>query len=144
LAPARAASICAQICDALHAAHAQGILHRDLKPANVMLPEGPAGSDRVKILDFGLAKSLREEEALVTQAGVVMGTPGYLAPELLAGGPPSVASDLYTVGVILVELLTGLSPWGPLATRETQLVQDRGLPQNLPLPEAMRPLLDRL
>src|SRR5947207_2878617 len=71
LSVARAAGICVQLCDALEAAHKLEILHRDLKPSNIMVLDDPPGRDRVKILDFGLAKSLAEEESQVTATGFV-------------------------------------------------------------------------
>ena len=140
LSVARSARICAQICEALEAAHALGILHRDLKPGNVMIQAG----DRVKILDFGLAKSLREEESKATAVGIVVGTPGYLAPELLSGADPTVTSDLYAIGVILAEMVTGRLVFGSQPTREIHALQQHGMPAGMQPPESVRPLLERL
>ena len=90
----------AQVAEALAVAHAKGIVHRDLKPANIMLTKSG-----VKVLDFGLAKS--ELDPALTQAGGVMGTPAYLAPERLEGKEADVRSDIYALGLILAEMATG-------------------------------------
>ncbi|MBX3636838.1 MAG: serine/threonine protein kinase [Rubrivivax sp.] len=93
-----------RIADALAHAHAQGVVHRDLKPANVLVDWA---GDQVKLVDFGLARALG---AAQTGTGLVLGTPSYLAPEQLAGAPPTPAGDLYALGVTLFELLAGRLP----------------------------------
>ncbi len=90
----------AQIAEALAVAHSQGIIHRDLKPGNIMLTKSG-----VKVLDFGLARSSADPS--VTAAGAVMGTPAYLAPERLEGKEADPRSDIYALGLILAEMLTG-------------------------------------
>jgi eukaryotic-like serine/threonine-protein kinase len=115
----RAASIGAQIADALCAAQTHGIVHRDLKPDNVILQELPDGSQLVKLLDFGIAKHARDSLApppmrstqQVTRIGVVVGTLGYMAPEQAVGKRADHRSDLYALGAILWECLVGRRLW---------------------------------
>ena len=114
---ARAAAIGMQIADALDAAHGHGIVHRDLKPDNVLLQYRDDGSELVKVLDFGVAKFAPESKVPlaarrdVTQVGMVVGTPGYMAPEQTIGNPADERSDLYALGVILWEALVGQPLW---------------------------------
>ena len=98
-----AASIAAQACAVLSAAHALGICHRDLKPTNLMLC--PDGS--VKVLDFGLALLRESDLAQFTRAGQILGTPAYMAPEQIQSGAAGPLSDLYALGCVLHEMLTG-------------------------------------
>jgi serine/threonine-protein kinase len=110
----RALHIARQITQALSAAHAQGIVHRDLKPDNVMLIEKDGDADFVKVLDFGIAKvsSARETKApTLTRFGAVFGTPQYMAPEQAAGRTVDGRADLYAVGIILHEMLSGRAPF---------------------------------
>jgi serine/threonine protein kinase len=108
--PEQAGLLLEQIASALHYAHAHGILHRDLKPSNLLLRD----EHFVYVADFGIAKALSQEQGL-TQTGMLMGTPEYLAPELLEQ-PASPSSDLYALGVVLYEMLTGQPPFtGPTA-----------------------------
>ena len=109
----RAAHIARQICRALREAHALGVIHRDLKPANIFLVEHGDESDFVKVLDFGLVKHVsgeaRGEE--LTQAGLFMGSPKYMAPEQIRGERVDTRTDIYALGVILYEMLTGKVPF---------------------------------
>ncbi|MEZ4448502.1 MAG: serine/threonine-protein kinase [Nannocystaceae bacterium] len=109
----RVKPIILQICGALEAAHAQGIVHRDMKPGNVLRIKHGNNSDYVKVLDFGIAKvqSLEASERSLTQTGTVIGTPEYMSPEQGWGHPVDHRSDIYAVGVILYELLTGQVPF---------------------------------
>ena len=101
--------ILVQVCNGLDFAHSRGIIHRDIKPANIRVLEDGA----VKIMDFGIAKSLKSETRL-TQEGVALGTAGYLAPEQLAGKPLDQRTDLFSLGVMAYELVTGQRPFaGP-------------------------------
>ena len=93
-----------RVAAALAHAHAHGVVHRDLKPANVLVN---LGTDQLKLADFGVA---RITEASLTRTGMTLGTPAYMAPELLAGAPASAASDAYALGVMLFELLTSRRP----------------------------------
>ncbi len=114
----RAIPICVQICDALAAAHRQGVVHRDLKPGNVMLQQKPDASDFVKVLDFGIAKTNDpSDDEKLTQTGSVCGTPAYISPEVARGRRATASSDLYALGALLYELLTGQ----PLFAGETAL-----------------------
>ncbi len=103
---AEAAAVAGQLASALAAAHAAGVVHRDLKPDNVMLTRG----GRVKLLDFGLAKWA--EGPTVTERGVVVGTAAYMAPEQLRGGDSGSAGDLWALGVVLYQMVTGQRPFG--------------------------------
>ncbi|MCA9525084.1 MAG: serine/threonine protein kinase, partial [Myxococcales bacterium] len=103
----RAVHIARQVLEALQEAHAQGLVHRDLKPSNVMLSLTPFGDDKVKVLDFGIAKIVEAErsDGVETSKGMVYGSPAYMAPEQ-AQARAEPRSDLYAVGVMLYEMLT--------------------------------------
>jgi hypothetical protein len=113
-APARALNIAVQIADALDASHAHGIIHRDLKPENIFLKIHDGVEDFVKVLDFGLAKLTSSEgEPSHSRTGAVMGTPYYMSPEQCEGRAEiDHRSDIYSLGVILFEMLTGMIPFG--------------------------------
>ncbi|WP_024875709.1 serine/threonine-protein kinase [Saccharomonospora piscinae] len=106
LAPPAAATLGAQVASALAAAHDAGIVHRDVKPANVLI--GADGT--AKLVDFGIAHA--GGDVTVTQTGVVAGTPAYLAPEVARGGPPTPASDVFSLGSLLFALVEGTPPFG--------------------------------
>jgi serine/threonine protein kinase len=108
---ARILPIARQISGALQAVHAVGIVHRDLKPENVYLCDDGEGGDLIKILDFGVAKFTRGEVTHKTQAGMAMGSPWYMAPEQARGANVDPRADVYSLGVMLYELLTGRVPF---------------------------------
>jgi serine/threonine-protein kinase len=115
LPPARAAFILAQVADALEAAHRAGIVHRDLKPDNIFLIRRLGTDDYVKVLDFGVAR-LRPDLTRIeaTQSGVIIGTPAYMSPEQCKGEKVTPAADVYALGVIMFQALTGQLPFdGP-------------------------------
>jgi serine/threonine protein kinase len=113
LEPERACQIAIQICKALEAAHAAGVIHRDLKPENIFLVARDGRADFVKVLDFGIARSLHHHEARsLTNPGVAMGTPEYMSPEQALGAPADRRSDIYSVGALLYEMMTGAPPHG--------------------------------
>lgn len=115
LAPARAVKILKQICGALDEAHDMGVIHRDLKPENVVLTEQLGNRDFVKVLDFGIAARTEpadaQREAKLTQQGMVLGTPPYMSPEQFTGVELDRRSDVYSLGVMTYELLTGQLPF---------------------------------
>jgi serine/threonine-protein kinase len=115
LPAARVVAITTQVCLALAHAHELGIVHRDLKPDNVFLVARTGPADFVKVLDFGLAKLLEREGdgsiSTLTEAGTVFGTPEYMSPEQAEGKPLSERTDLYSLGIVMYQMLTGLLPF---------------------------------
>ena len=107
----RAVDLLVQITSALAAAHGAKVVHRDLKPDNVMLSPTEGGQDQIKILDFGLAKVLSSDTAELTTEGSFHGTPEYLPPELIDGREVDHRADIYSLGVLAYELLTGEVPF---------------------------------
>ncbi|HEX2728234.1 MAG TPA: Stk1 family PASTA domain-containing Ser/Thr kinase [Rubrobacteraceae bacterium] len=105
LAPSEAAGLAAQVAEALAVAHDRGIVHRDIKPQNVLMT--PSGE--TKVADFGIARAA--SATVMTQTNLVLGTAGYMAPEQAAGEKVSPATDLYSLGVVLYEMLTGALPY---------------------------------
>jgi eukaryotic-like serine/threonine-protein kinase len=118
----RTADVLAQAAEALHAAHAAGVLHRDIKPGNLLI--GPDG--QVKVTDFGIAQSSRTGN--LTRTGSLVGTTGYLAPERVAGRPATVASDLYALGIVGYECLTGHPPFQGEPLQVALAHRDQDLP----------------
>ncbi|MEU0691824.1 serine/threonine-protein kinase [Streptomyces uncialis] len=114
LAPEAAVAIVADVADGLAAAHKAGVVHRDVKPENVLLdmqgPLGPGGSHRALLTDFGVAKLIDSPRR--TRTTKIIGTPDYLAPEIVEGLPPRAAVDIYALATVLYELLAGFTPFG--------------------------------
>ncbi|HQR38771.1 MAG TPA: serine/threonine-protein kinase, partial [Blastocatellia bacterium] len=109
-----AVAIANQICGAVEAAHRQGVVHRDLKPENIMFKHGDSGA-LVKVVDFGLAKlgesSPEDGAPILTSAGELFGTPAYMAPEYYESDAIGAAADVYSIGVIVYEMLAGVAPF---------------------------------
>ena len=119
LDPREAANIAADIAEAMFHAHQRGVVHRDVKPGNVLL----ASDGRTRLVDFGIAHSLAESAERLTMTGTVIGTMSAMAPEQLAGGPITPRTDLYGIGVVLYEALTGRPPYpggSPVALADAQ------------------------
>lgn len=111
---ARAEKILIQVCGSLHEAHQRGIVHRDLKPENILLTNQGGQSDFVKVLDFGIAKRDDAEDpnaAKLTKQGMVLGTPPYMSPEQFSGQQLDARSDVYSLGIVVYEMLTGKLPF---------------------------------
>jgi serine/threonine-protein kinase len=106
----RAIRITVRICDALHYIHTNGVVHRDLKPENIMVDEG----DNIKLIDFGIASQAGSRRLTFAKLSQVMGTPEYISPEQVKGKRGDARSDIYALGVMLYEMLTGKTPFsGP-------------------------------
>ncbi len=134
LSPAEALPIVDQITSALAVAHDQGIVHRDLKSANVVLEPRQRGL-RVVVTDFGLARlGEGSEEARITATGMVLGTPAYMAPEQLQGGEITAATDVYALGVLMYEMVTGRLPFegqGAMAMSVRRITEEPPTPRSL-------------
>ena len=116
-----------QVCDAVAYAHRHLVVHRDLKPANILVDT----DGRVRLLDFGIAKLLDRDAAVLTHTASVLLTPAYSAPEQIAGGPITTAADVYALGLLLFELLAGCRPWpdtGSSLAQTVRAVLDRPVP----------------
>ena len=111
LEPVRVVSLLAQVADVLTAAHDAGVVHRDLKPENIMICPGRTGTERVKVVDFGLAAILGQDDwAHAPRGRLLSGTPRYMSPEQCRGARVETSSDIYSLGVVLYELLCGRPP----------------------------------
>jgi len=143
MAPRRCAEIMVPVCSVLAEAHSNGIIHRDIKPGNIFLHQSRIAGEIVKVVDFGIAKMLEPSsaEALedMTATGILIGTPAYIAPERLGSQAYGASSDVYSVGVVLYQMLTGHVPHeSPMAT----LMQDPRPPQEeADIPEALNDLI---
>jgi serine/threonine-protein kinase len=144
LAPSEAARIAGEIAGALEVAHREGVVHRDIKPSNVIIT--PTG--KIKIADFGIARA-RNAGADLTQVGMIMGTAAYLSPEQAQGATIDQRSDLYSLGVVLFEMVTGAPPFSGDSTHAVVLHHVSSPPPRLrsrqpSLPVELDELVDRL
>jgi serine/threonine protein kinase len=135
LQPGRAGNIMVQVCGALEEAHRQGMVHRDLKPENIFLTQQGGIADFPKVLDFGLAKVTQREmrpcSLILTQEGMVFGTPEFMSPEQARGQSLDARSDIYSLGCILYEMLTGKLPFDASQPMDYLALQIRGTPISL-------------
>jgi serine/threonine-protein kinase len=133
---ARIGRILRQVASALSVAHKHGIIHRDLKPHNIMLATAPGEAEVAKLLDFGIAKTFDDAATQLTATGFVLGTPQYMSPEQAAGRPIDGRSDLYSLGIILFEMLVGEVPFNDPST---PAVLVKHLTEPAPAPSLRRP-----
>ncbi|HTR76124.1 MAG TPA: protein kinase [Solirubrobacterales bacterium] len=142
LDPETAAEIGIQACAGLDYAHRRGIIHRDVKPGNLMITDGPVGSGDlgVKLTDFGIARAI--EQTRITQVGSVVGTAAYLSPEQVRGDEATPATDVYALGVVLYQFLTGRLPYegSSLAELAVRQQNETPLPPSTYNPEVPAPL----
>ena len=138
LLPERAAEIAADVARALDRAHTAGLVHRDIKPSNIMI----TSYGQTKVTDFGIARALGDGEQTMTQTGMVIGTASYLSPEQAQGNPVDARSDVYALGCVLYEMLTGRAPFQgdtPLSIAYKHVREDAQTPSsvNPDVPEAL-------
>lgn len=137
--------IMAQICGALTAAHKAHVIHRDLKPGNIFLARVSGADEVVKVLDFGISKILDETDQQLTQTGILMGTPGYIAPEQITdGGEPGAVSDIYALGGILYFMMGGKAPFHEFTGRSAMFQQLKADPQPFDDSDLVEPHLKSL
>jgi eukaryotic-like serine/threonine-protein kinase len=148
LEAAEAMQILTAVCAAIGTAHREGVLHRDLKPENILLPSGGAAA---KVLDFGVAKLVTDDRApdaqesgmstaqaptALTAAGMIIGTPAYMAPEQFKAVDADARTDVFSLGVVAYEMLSGELPFGRGTLADVVLAQARGVP---PMPAELVP-----
>jgi serine/threonine-protein kinase len=148
LDPVRAVTLAQQVCVALEAAHATDVVHRDLKPGNVLIERTPDGEERARVCDFGMAKVLRGDPSdslnMLTEQNMVFGTPEYMAPEQARGDEVDARCDVYAMGVMLYEMLTGAPPFRyetPIGVMTAHLVEEPMAPSSR-VPGTITPALE--
>ncbi len=137
LPPARAANLVYQIAEGLDAAHRISIVHRDLKPDNILVITDEQGVDRSKVVDFGIAKAVDGAETQLTRTGMVVGTPEFMSPEQVLGEPLDARSDVYALGLLAYQMLTGVLPFSattPERSLTARLIEDPR-PLNIAAPD---------
>jgi serine/threonine protein kinase len=141
MAPVVAVPMLVQVCAGLFHAHQLHIVHRDLKPENIMLVPRPDGEDQAIVMDFGLAKENRSGSGLakLTATGIILGTPEFMSPEQIRGKPLDARSDIYALGIVGFEMLTGKLPFQGRNAQEMMIARLRGQPAPL---RQYRPDLD--
>ena len=152
LAPLRAVRIALQVCQSLDEAHSLGIVHRDLKPGNIFLAEVHRKEDFVKVIDFGISKVITGPDAQnLTGTGTMIGTPRYMAPEQVTAAAVDGRTDLYALGIILFESITGESPFQAQTAQQMLMAQLAETPRRLPesiddreIPLVLRDLVSNL
>jgi serine/threonine-protein kinase len=129
----RALQILVTVCEALEHAHSKGVVHRDLKPSNIMLAQAKHSQEVVKIVDFGIAKLHEFEGAQnqLTKSGEIFGSPLYMSPEQCSGEPVTKASDIYSLGCVMYEMLTSRPPFVGNNALETMLMQKSEAPKKM-------------
>lgn len=145
ISPRRALAIAVGVLDSLTEAHEHGIVHRDLKPENVFLVQQEGGSEFVKVLDFGIAKFLYDDQSTpsLTLKGRAMGTPTYMSPEQAKGARLTVQSDIYAVGVLIYEMICGVPPFQGENAMEIMLKHVNEPPPGLTISELKGSVIDR-
>src|SRR5687768_251195 len=150
LTPVRAADVISQTADALSAAHGLGILHRDLKPDNIMMAKSRAGTDHVKIVDFGIARVMAKESQQLTSTGIAVGTPEYMSPEQFAGDTLDARTDIYSLALVAYHVITGAHAFGSGTTTDHLLARLTQPPRRLslvkpdvPWPDSLQKVFDK-
>src|SRR5262245_22301133 len=125
LSPVRVGRLLGQICEVLYAAHSQGMVHRDLKPSNLMVVDADTPYEKIKVMDFGLAKMVADiggtKKITESNLDFAVGTPGYICPELVRGEPADHRGDIYSVGIMMYEMLSGRLPFSGGSTMDILL-----------------------
>jgi len=143
LSPREAVEVAVQVAEAVRTAHGRGVVHRDVKPGNVLI----TGSGHAKVADFGIARAA--EATTISEPGDILGSAKYMSPEQAAGGRVGPASDLYSLGVVLYEMLTGSAPFAVATPVDVQIEHAKGTPRrpsevNAEVPHALDALVMRL